>query len=70
MKAFIIKIITQEVYDAINTDDMDLARFYSDFKVHKDYEHKKALKPWAIISGSGSITKIASLFVQHNISVE
>ena len=61
------KIITQEEYDAINPDDKDLARFYCNFKVHKDYEHKKAPKPRAIISGCGSITENASLFVQHHL---
>ena len=60
-------IINQQEYNAINAEDKDLARFYCNFKVHKDYEHKKAPKPRAIISGSGSITENASLFVQHHI---
>jgi hypothetical protein len=61
------KIISQQEYDAINPEDKNLARFYCNFKVHKEYEHKKAPKPRAIISGSGSITENASLFVQHHI---
>ena len=61
------KIITKVEYDAINPEDKDLARFYCNFKVHKDYEHKKAPKPRAIVSGSGSITENASLFVQKHI---
>ena len=60
-------IINQQEYNAINPQDKDLARFYCNFKVHKYYEHKKAPKPRAIISGSGSITENASLFVQHHI---
>ena len=60
-------IINQQEYNAINAEDKDLARCYCNFKVHKDYEHKKAPKPRAIISGSGSITENASLFVQHHI---
>ena len=61
------KIISQQEYDTINPEDKNLARFYCNFKVHKEYEHKKAPKPRAIISGSGSITENASLFVQHHI---
>ena len=60
-------IITQEEYNAINPEDKDLARFYCNFKVHKEYVHKKAPKPRPIISGSGSLTENASLFVQHHI---
>ena len=44
-----------------------LAMFYCNFKVHREYVHKKAPKPRAIVSGSGSITENASLFVQHHI---
>ena len=61
------KIITKAEYDAINPEDKNLARFYCNFKVHKEYVHKKAPKPRAIVSGSGSITENASLFVQHHI---
>ena len=35
--------------------------------MHKNYKHKTAPPPRAIISGSGSITENASLFVQHHI---
>ena len=35
--------------------------------MHKKYEHKKAPQPRAIISGSGSLTENASLFVQHHV---
>ena len=61
------KIITKAEYDAINPENKNLDRFYSDFKVHKEYVHKKAPKPRAIVSGSGSITENAILFVQHHI---
>lgn len=60
-------IITQEEHNAINPDEKDIARFYCNFKVHKEYEHKTAPPPRAIISGSGSMTENASLFVQHHI---
>ena len=60
-------IINQQEYNAINPQDKDLARFYCNFKVHKEYEHKKAPKPRAIISGSGSLTENASLFFQQHI---
>ena len=60
-------IITQIEYNAINPEDKNLARFYCNFKVHKKYEHKKAPQPRAIISGSGSLTENASLFVQHHV---
>ena len=61
------KIISQEEFNVMNPGDNDLARFYCNFKVHKKYEHKKAPPPRAIISGSGSITENASIFVQHHI---
>ena len=57
------KIITKAEYDAINPENKNLDRFYSDFKVHKEYVHKKAPKPRVIVSGSGSIKENASLFV-------
>ena len=60
-------IITQEEYDAMDPEDKDVARVYCNFKVHKSYEPKTAPPPRAIISGSGSITENASLFVQHHI---
>ena len=44
----------------MDPDNKDLARFYRNFKVHKQYEHKKAPSPRAIISGSGSIKENAS----------
>ena len=60
-------IITQEEYNALDSEDKDVARFYCNFKVHNNYEPKLAPPPRAIISGSGSITENASLFVQHHI---
>ena len=45
------KFITNEEFSAMDPENKDLARFYCNFKVHKEYEHKKAPPPRPIISG-------------------
>ena len=55
------KIITQTEFDAMDPTDKDLARFYCNFKVHKEYEPKTAPPPRPIVSGSGSMTENVSL---------
>ena len=53
-------------FSAMDPENKDLARFYYNFTVHKEYEQKKAPPPRPIISGSGPITENASLLVQHH----
>ena len=61
------KIITKEEFDAMQPEDKNAYRFYCNFKVHKQKEHKEVPPVRPIISGSGSITENISLFVEHHI---
>ena len=61
------EIITKEEYSAMNPEDKNAAKFYCNFKVHKQTEHKEIPPVRPIISGSGSITENISLYVEHYI---
>ena len=61
------KIITKNEFSAMNPEDKDPAKFYCNFKVHKQSEQKEVPPVRPIISGSGSITENISLFVEHHI---
>ena len=60
------KILSKEEYEAI-ADDKDAAKFYCNFKVHKDHEPMTAPPPRPIVSGSGSVTENVAAFVDHHI---
>ena len=60
-------IITKEEFSAMSPDDKNPSKFYCNFKVHKQNEHKEVPTVRPIISGSGSITENISLFVEHHI---
>lgn len=60
-------IISQSEFDAMNADEKNAGRFYCNFKVHKQHEHKTAPPVRPIISGSGSITENIGTFVEHHI---
>jgi hypothetical protein len=60
-------IISWDEYKAMNPEDMDAAKFYCNFKVHKEHEPMTAPPPRPIISGSNSITKNIGTFVEHHI---
>ena len=51
----------------MNTEDKDPAKFYCNFKVHKQNEHNDIPPVRAIISGSGSITENISIYLDHHI---
>ena len=60
-------IITKEEYLIMDPEDKDAAKFCCKFKVHKQTEHKKIPPVRPIISGSGSITKNKSIFLERHI---
>ena len=51
----------------MNANNKDPARFYCNFKVHKEHEHMKPPPPRPIISGSESLTENIGTFVEHYI---
>ena len=59
------KMITQSEFDAMNTNRKDPARFYCDFKVHKEHKHMKPPPRIPIISSSESLTEKNGTFVEH-----
>jgi hypothetical protein len=61
-------IITHEEFNAMNPDDNDAAKFYCNFKVHKEHTPMTAPPPRPIISGSNSITKNIGHFVEFYIN--
>ena len=54
-------------FNAMNPEDKDTAKFYCNFKVHKQNEHMKIPPVRAIISGSGSITENISIHLDYHI---
>ena len=60
-----VKILSKEEYYAMIADDKDAAKFYCNFKVHKEHEPMTAPPP--IVSGSGSVTENIAAFVDHHI---
>ena len=48
-------------------DDKDAAKFYCNFKVHKEHEPMTAPPPRPIVSGSGSVTENIAAFVDHHV---
>ena len=61
------KIISKEEYTAMKADDKNPAKFYCNFKVHKEHDDLEVPPPRLIISGSGSITENIGYFVEHHI---
>ena len=61
------KIISKEEYIAMKTDDKKAAKFYCNFKVHKEHEAMETPPPRPIISGSGSIIEGIGYYVEHHI---
>ena len=61
------EVITKDEYTAMTPEDKDAAKFYCNFKVHKQTEHNEVPPVRPIISGSGSITENISLYVEHHI---
>ena len=66
-KALENKIISREEYNEMNPHNKDPAKFYCNFKVHKETNHDNIPPVRPIISGSGSITENISLYVEHYI---
>ena len=59
--------INKDEFSEMNPEEKNPAKFYCNFKVHKQNEHKEVPPVRPIISGSGSITENISLFVEHYI---
>ena len=66
-KALENKIISREEYNEMNPHNEDPAKFYCNFKVHKETNHHNISPVRPIISGSGSITENISLYAEHYI---
>ena len=62
-------IITYDEFKAMNPDDLDAAKFYCNFKVHKEHTPMTAPPPRPIISGSNSITRNIGVLVEHHINL-
>lgn len=61
------KYITKEEHKAMAGKDKEPAKFYINFKVHKDHKPNEAPLPRPIVSGSGSICENTGKFVQHQL---
>ena len=57
------KFISKEGHDAMKPREKEAAKFYCNFKVHKEHEHMKAPPVRPIISGSGSALENVGKFV-------
>ena len=66
--AFEKQLITRGEFQAMNPEECDPARFYCNFKVHKDHlpGETPAVRP--IISGLGSTAENIGKFVEYHIS--
>ena len=60
-------IITDSEYKHMNPEGKNVAKFYMNFKVHKDHEEGKAPPERPICSGSGSTLENVSKFIEHHI---
>ena len=61
------KILTHEEFSAMDPSDMNLAKFYANFKVHKPHLKNTAPPLRPIVSGSGSIIENLGIYVDHYI---
>ena len=61
------KIITKEEYNFMDPTDKDVAKFYCNFKVHKEHKVGEAPPVRPIISGSNSMTEGIAQFVEHHV---
>ena len=61
------EIINKEEFNAMDPSDMNPARFYANFKLHKPHLVNKAPPLRPIVSGSGSITENLGIYVDHQI---
>ena len=61
------KILTKEEFSAMVPMNMNIAKFYAIFKVHKPHQENSAPPLRPIVSGSGSITENWGIYVDHHI---
>jgi len=59
--------ISKEEHKAMDPKDKDPAKFYVNFKVHKQHKRNEAPPPRPIVSGSGSMCENTGKFIQHHI---
>ena len=62
--------IDKEEYKSMEAKNKDPAKFYINFKVHKEHEANTAPPPRPIVSGSGSMCENLGKFVHHHIKHE
>ena len=67
-EAYENNIITDGEFKAMDPEDTDPARFYCNFKVHKEHQPGTVPSVRPIISGSGSTTENIGKFVEHHIN--
>ena len=66
-EALLNQNITKAEFQAMDPTDCDPARFYCNFKVHKEHSPGETPDVRPIISGSGSTTENIGKFVEHHI---
>ena len=66
-EAYENKIISKEEYNHMDPMDKDIAKFYCNFKVHKDHKAGELPPPRPIVSGRNSMTEGIAKFVEHYI---
>ena len=67
-EAYSNKLITDGEFNAMNPEDTNPARFYCNFKVHKEHLPGETPPVRPIISGSGSTTENIGKFVEHHLN--
>ena len=67
-EALAMEWITNGEFQVMNPEEMEPARFYCNFKVHKEHKHGETPPVRPIISGSGSTTENLGIFVEHHIN--
>ena len=62
------KLITKQEFEAMDPTCKDVAKFYLNFKVHKEHKHGEAPPPRPIVSGSNSMTEGIGQYVAYHIN--
>ena len=60
-------IMTSNEYAGMNPEGMGAGRFYCNYKVHKEHDHKSAPPVRPITSQSGSVCEGIATYVEHHI---
>merc|ERR1719319_582552 len=60
-------IITKEEFSFMDPSDKSIAKFYCNFKVHKNHKVGELPPPRPIVSGKNSMTEGIGKFVEHHV---